>query len=124
MGRHATKTGTTAMFKAVGTAAGAKALEDQGELGGHTGRVSGVRHLAGIGLKLALIQLMARHASGVILDYVKNAPLLAITSTTKSKMMGALERERTVVQSWREKDLNDQLKAMDETKLQEEFAPP
>ena len=111
-GEHCSKLGTTAMFKAVGVAAGAKALDGQAELGGHSGRVSGARHLAGLGLELALIQLMARHASSTILDYVRDAPLLSITRTTKMKTIAAAERDASVVQSWREAELNQQLAAM------------
>ena len=96
----------------IGVAAGAKALDGQAELGGHTGRVSGARHLAGLGSELALIQPMARHASSTILDYVRDAPLLSIMRTTKMKTIAAAERDASVVQSRKEGKLRRQLDEM------------
>ena len=49
---------------------------------------------------------MVRHASGTILDYVRDAPLLSITNTTKAEMV---TNDATVVQSWKEADIDAQL---------------
>ena len=83
-GGHCSKVGMIALFRAIAAVLGL-GLAD---VTGHAGRVSGARRLAGIGLELALIQLMARWSSSVILEYVRDAPLLSITSTTKANVMG------------------------------------
>ena len=57
-------------------------LEDaQGSrrFGGHSLRVTGARTLAGLGVDIHLIQLMARWSSDVVLRYVAEAPLSSIT---------------------------------------------
>ena len=114
--RPCTKTGVVDLFRAIAGALQAVAKRGQGAIGGHTARVSGARFLAGIGLELALIQLLARWASGVIVDYVRDAPLIALTGTAKRMMHMAHERGASVVQSWRDDAIRKQLAGI-ETRL-------
>ena len=55
-------------------------------LGGHSLRVTGAQYLASLGFSVALIQLIARHESDIILRYVQDAPLLTITQEYKSRI--------------------------------------
>ena len=48
-------------------------------MGGHSSRVTGARHLSRTGVEVYIIQLLARHSTAIILHYVKNVPLEAIT---------------------------------------------
>ena len=68
--------------------------------------------MAALGVELAVIQLMARHASAVVLDYVWDAPLLTITGATRIKTMARAGHDATVIQSWREQALKKQLDEM------------
>ena len=113
-GRHCSKIGVIQGYRALGAAIAAKPLKGQGEIGGHTARVTGARYLAALGIELAIIQLMARHASACIMDYVRDAPLLSITGVTRAKRAARLEHDTSVVQSWRESRLQAQLDRMAE----------
>ena len=113
-GRHCTKAGVVQGYRALGIAIAAKPLKGQGEVGGHTARVTGARYLAALGIELAIIQLMARHASACIMDYVRDAPLLSITGVTRAKRAARLEQDTSVIQSWRESQLQAQLDRMAE----------
>ncbi len=53
--------------------------------GGHSLRVTGVRTLAGLGIDLRLIQLMARWSSEVVLRYVADAPLAKMSEAYRGK---------------------------------------
>ena len=53
---------------------------------GHTARVTGAQFLASIGMCLFLIQLLARWESAIVMQYVKEAPLIALTQTTRLMM--------------------------------------
>lgn len=61
-------------------------------MGGHSSRVTGARHLSRIGVEVYIIQLLARHSTAVILHYVKNVPLEAIT---EHYSMGMANRDLT-----------------------------
>ena len=111
-GLHCSKPGVVSGFRALSSATSALAIRGQGEIGGHTARVTGARYLAALGVELAIIQLMARHASSCIMDYVRDAPLLTITGMTKAKRAARAEQDATVVQSWSEAKLKAQLDAM------------
>ena len=78
--------------------------------------------MAALGIELAIIQLMARWASAIIMGYVRDAPLLAITGTTRAKAAARADHDATVVQSWREADLRKQMDEMAErlAKLQDD----
>ena len=56
--------------------------------GGHSARVTGAQFLAGVGLDIFLIQLLARWASQVVLRYVREAPLKNLTRTTVERLRG------------------------------------
>jgi len=53
--------------------------------GGHSLRVTGTRTLASMGIDVLLIQLMARWSSDVVLRYVSEAPLAAITDVFRGR---------------------------------------
>ena len=61
-------------------------FDDRGvrRFGGHSLRVSGARTLAGMGIDLVLIQLMARWSSDVVLRYVADAPLTKISAAYRA----------------------------------------
>jgi hypothetical protein len=48
-------------------------------MGGHSSRVTGARHLTRNGVEVYIVQLLARHSTSIILHYVKDIPLEAIT---------------------------------------------
>jgi hypothetical protein len=57
-------------------------------IGGHTARVSGARYLAGIGLEVFKLCVLARWASATVLRYVQLAPLKTITADVKRLLTG------------------------------------
>ena len=59
--------------------------------GGHTLRVSGARHLAGMGLELYKLALLARWASPIIMRYVAEAPMAGITEDVRRLLQGLPE---------------------------------
>ena len=50
-------------------------------LGGHSCRVIGARMLSAMGIELMVIMLLARWGSAVVLRYVQDAPLAALTNS-------------------------------------------
>ena len=52
--------------------------------GGHSLRVTGARLMAGMGISVVLIQLMARWSSDVVLRYVAEAPLQGMSDAYRS----------------------------------------
>ena len=92
--------------------------------GGHTMRVSGARHLAVLGFDLLTIQLMARWASVVVLRYVSESPLVAVTDRYKFLHDGltvrqALKDVETAIANLRERVTD---KACTKQHLEEEAA--
>ena len=61
-------------------------VDDEGNqlFGGHSLRVLGARHLASIGIELGVIMLIARWESKIIMRYVAEAPLTAVTEKYRS----------------------------------------
>ena len=59
---------------------------------GHSFRVTGAQFLAALGIDLAMIQLLARWASDVILRYVREAPLISMTRITRQNLEATLSR--------------------------------
>ena len=78
----------------IATAVGEPLVDASGvrRYGGHSLRVTGARTLAALGVNLALIQLMARWSSDVVLRYVAEAPLVTMTAAYRegfaSKVLG------------------------------------
>ena len=69
--------------------------------GGHSMRVSGARHYAGLGLELFKLQVLARWTSPVILRYVAESPLTTITKDCRQLMSGSQHAAQvTEVASW------------------------
>jgi hypothetical protein len=66
---------------------GESLVDSQGvrRFGGHSLRVTGARMLAGMGIDLMLIQLMARWSSNVVLRYVAEAPLEKLSASYRGK---------------------------------------
>ena len=62
-------------------------LDQQGRrrFGGHTLRISGARRLARLAIPTATIMLLARWSSIVVLRYIKEAPLKALTQEYRSR---------------------------------------
>ena len=90
-GSQLTKRHVVASIEAVALGQGLPLTSENGQrrFGGHTCRVAGSQYLASIGLELALIQLLGRWESAVILRYVMEAPLASITQSFRDKVMGA-----------------------------------
>ena len=85
-GQHRTKQQTVDAFILLARHAGA-AVECQGrKVSGHTARISGAQFLASIGVEVAVIMLLARWESRVVLHYIKEAPLLALTGQARIKL--------------------------------------
>ena len=51
---------------------------------GHSLRVMGAQFLAGMGMPIEILQLLARHQSDIIMRYVAEAPLLNLTDEYRS----------------------------------------
>ena len=58
-----------------------KSADGRNAFGGHVFRVSGARHLAAVGVDPRVIMVHARWQTNVILRYVREAPLTALTDT-------------------------------------------
>ena len=85
-GQHRTKQQTIDAFILLARHVGA-AVECQGrKISGHTARISGAQFLASIGVEVAVIMLLARWESRVVLHYIKEAPLLALTGQARIKL--------------------------------------
>ena len=63
-----------------------KSSNGQRRWGGHALRVTGAQHLAGLGVELVVIALLARWASAIVLRYAAEAPLVNITDSYKQKI--------------------------------------
>ena len=85
-GNHLKKEAVVDAYIDIGRRLGMEVRHENRAIGGHTPRVAGAQFLASIGVEIALIQLLARHDSDAILGYVKEAPLQALTATTKLKV--------------------------------------
>jgi hypothetical protein len=86
-GRTVEKAKVVETFKQVGRLLGIPESELDG-IGGHACRVSGAQHLAKLGFDVVLIQLMARWAGEMVLRYIAEAPLSAITETYRKLAAG------------------------------------
>lgn len=86
-GEACDKSAVVATFRAVAELLGMHPDETK-DIKGHLCRVSGAQHLAMLGFDIVLIQLMARWASEVVLRYIAEAPLGAITSTYRNLAAG------------------------------------
>jgi len=65
--------------------------------GGHSLRVTGARTLAALGIDVLLIQLMARWSSDVVLRYVSEAPLAAITDAYRGRARSNMAAPRPAI---------------------------
>jgi hypothetical protein len=81
------KAAVVATFRAVAEMMGFTE-EETSDVKGHVCRVSGAQHLAMLGFDIVLIQLMARWASELVLRYIAEAPLGAITDTYRKLAAG------------------------------------
>ena len=61
-------------------------LTDAGDplMGGHSFRVAGARWLAALGIEIAIIMLLARWESAIVLRYIHEAPLRHLTEAYKA----------------------------------------
>ena len=75
------------IFRAIGIALGLTPDVAE-EISGHLCRVSGAQHLARLGFDIALIKLMARWDSMVVLRYIADAPLGTITESYRRLAAG------------------------------------
>ena len=80
-GRFVEKYRVVSSIEAAATLCDEPLVDAQGSrrFGGHSLRVTGARTLAGLGVDIHLIQLMARWSSDVVLRYVAEAPLSSMT---------------------------------------------
>ena len=87
MAQRSQKKAVVTLWRELGVAAGLSVEKEGRAVTGHSARVGGAQFLAAIGLDLYLVQLLARWESAIIMRYVKEAPLIALTQTTKMKML-------------------------------------
>ncbi len=80
-----TKTRVVETIEGVASLCGEELVDDLGRrrFGGHSLRVAGARHLAGMGLELYRLALLARWTSPVIMRYVAEAPMAGITGEVR-----------------------------------------
>ena len=62
-------------------------------LGGHSFRVEGAQFLASLGIEVLVIMCLARWQSQVVLRYIREAPLAALTDTYKTLARRAAVKE-------------------------------
>ena len=112
-GKIVTKEGMVKALEYYVVATGGVVRSTHGErlLGGHSFRITGSRRLASLGVELMVIMCLARWGTNIIMRYVQDAPLTALTDTYKmlSKKVGysdELQRLATCADS-----LRDSLKA-------------
>ena len=74
--------------------------------GGHTPRVAGARHLARIDVPTPVIMLLARWASSVVLRYIADAPLTALTKLYKQRLASSQSASTTVGIGLSDKELS------------------
>ena len=63
-------------------------------IGGHTLRITGAQHLAGLGIEVYIIQLIGRWGSATVFRYVAEAPLVNITEEYKNRLMDKTIHDR------------------------------
>ena len=91
----------------VATAGVVRSPHGERSLGEHNFRITGSRRLASLGVELMVIMRLARWGTNIIMRYVQEAPLTALTDTHKmlSKKVGysdELQRLATCVDSLRD----------------------
>jgi len=131
-GSTVTKEKMVESFNMVVSKTGKNVKNERGQhvYSGHTLRVTGARFLAGIGMEIMVLMLLARWGSQVVLRYVQDAPLKACTSTTRdllakltmmdtlTKITDKMEENTRAVKSWQEKiDELSQVKEVSEARL-------
>ena len=90
---------------------------------GHVWRISGSRMLARLGIIITLIMLLARWGSGVIIRYVKDAPLHTLSADYKRAIVGKkamIKDQPSTVEKLPSQVLDKVKKVLDETKAIEE----
>jgi len=105
-GEVAAKDKVTLTFEALAAATGqATTVNGVRVVGGHSGRVTGAQFLAGLGLEIPKVMLLARWASSVVYRYIAEAPLLAITTEVKRLLQTTLVQAESseVLESLRER---------------------
>jgi hypothetical protein len=77
-----TKAAVVSTFEALGTLLGQPLFSETGirMFGGHTARVTGAQALAGVGVDINKIRILARRSGETILRYVADAPLKSLRS--------------------------------------------
>ena len=80
-GEWCTRQGFVGTINAMATLLRVDTIDSMGRdtVGEHVWRVSGARHLAGIGIPQAMIMLLARWGSQIVLRYISDAPLRRLT---------------------------------------------
>ena len=63
-------------------------------IGGHTLRITGAQHFAGLGLEVYMIQLVGRWGSATVFRYVAEAPLINITEEYNNRVMDKTIHDR------------------------------
>ena len=81
--------------------------------GGHAFRVGGSRHLAALGVAISVIMLMARWGSDVVMHYLRDSPLAALTSQYVNLAASSKDHQPTTAAKVRKQILN----ATDKKKL-------
>jgi hypothetical protein len=81
-GRIVSKEAVVASVEAIASLLGEplKTATGENRFGGHVFRIIGARRLAAMGIQVAVIMLLARWSSNVVLRYIKDSPLKALTS--------------------------------------------
>ncbi|CAE8719354.1 unnamed protein product [Polarella glacialis] len=87
-------------YESLALLTGEQIVDSDGDrkFGGRSARVTGSKYLARIGLDVLTIQVFARWGSNIILRYIQEAPLDAMTARTKaftsfSKLRGVLQQD-------------------------------
>ena len=85
-GNTCTKQAMVVMIESVAQRLELAVTDDEGNrlFGGHSIRVLAAQHLASIGISLPVIMLLARWESAIIMRYVSEAPLAAVTQEYKN----------------------------------------
>ena len=90
-GDRVTREGFVRTLKRLAQLLGKPVIDEHGRelLGEHVCRITGARHLAGIDVPTPVIMLLARWGSSVVLRYIADAPLTALTKVYRSRMAAA-----------------------------------
>jgi hypothetical protein len=112
-GKPMSKEMVVTVYEFVASATGDVLIDNLGRrrIGGHTARVTGARYLAGLGLEIFKLCVLARWASATVLRYVKSTPLLSITSDVKRLIAG--ESLHSVVSDLRSELVDVSARAVD-----------